>query len=347
MTTQGAGKPGMAFWAIAAVVLVWAVLSVLELPNATYTGYITTPQNVVNDVEAGSPADVAGLQVGDRITSFDGIPVEDTKALNQAPRVVPGTQREIGVERAGQVMTVSLTVGSPTGMNQAVNWLGVLIGLTYLLLPIWARSRSGSAASVMLAWFGICFAFAFMNGPYFSSPTIRNLLGAASLTVIVLGFALLLRFVLAFPFQSPFLAKPAARYWIYGPATFIALMFAYLFLGQPAATSGLNAVVNILVGAFIIGYFGASLFTLISRYRSASAEARSSSGLSLMLWGAVIALVPLVLTSLLAMAAPMVVLPGQQFYFLALILIPIAFSRAVANAGTGTPAAPAVAAGMG
>lgn len=341
MTKQGAGAAGLAYWVVAGIVVIWAVLTVLDMPNTTYTGYSTTAQNVVNNVEAGSPAEAAGLMVGDQITSFDGIPVEDVRALNEAPRVVPGTVRQVGVDRDGQAMTLSVTVGSPAGVNQAVNWIGILIGLIYLLLPFWALSKTGSAASVVLAWFGVCFALAFLPGPYISSPMLRNLVGAVFLTAILLGFAMLLRFVLTFPSESPFLSKPAAKLWIFGPAVFIALMFAYLFIGQPAATAGLNTVVNILIGAFIIGYFGASLFVLIGRYRSASPEARASSGLSLVLWGAVIALVPLLLTSILNLVTPMTVLPGQQFYFLTLAVIPIAFSLAVANSSGSASAAPA------
>jgi hypothetical protein len=57
------------------VVLVWAVLSVLELPNATYTGYSSTPQNVAFDACDPGPPRRGFRRVGflGRSRSFAGL----------------------------------------------------------------------------------------------------------------------------------------------------------------------------------------------------------------------------------------------------------------------------------
>lgn len=64
----------------------------------------------VVEVVPGSPAEAAGLQVGDRVTSVDGQPVSSTEslvALVRAGRV--GEEMELTILRGGQEMTVPVT----------------------------------------------------------------------------------------------------------------------------------------------------------------------------------------------------------------------------------------------
>jgi hypothetical protein len=327
--TRAKGAGGTVYLVAVAAVLVWGVLGIIDMPNSGYTGYTTTAQNVVSQVDPGSPAEAGGVMVGDRVTSVNGIAIEDTRARNRAPRLVPGSPRELGLDRAGQPVSVSLTASAAPGGERALAWSAIVLGLLFLGLPLWARSKSGTRASGILAWFGVCFGLSFLPGPWLSSVTLRSLAGAVTLTAIVIGFALLLHFILAFPRESPFLSKRSAKLWIFGPAGVVALMFIFVILTEAAETSGLNAIINLIVVALIVGYFGASLFVLLRQYRSATPAERRSTGLSLMLWGAAAAMVPLVLLVLLELVAPLLVVPGQDFYFLLLGLIPIAFSLAV------------------
>jgi serine protease Do len=99
---------------------------------------------LVRSVEAGSPAERGGVEVGDIITRFDGRPIERSSDL---PRLVggtrPGTQVSVQVWRKGSTRDLNLTVaelepdrsarasgrGTP-GENQergAANVLGVTV----------------------------------------------------------------------------------------------------------------------------------------------------------------------------------------------------------------------------
>lgn len=328
MTKQGSGGSRIAYLVAIAVVFVWGILGVADMSNATYTGYTTTPQNVVNQVEPGSPADQAGFMVDDEIVSIAGVPVEDSRSMNRLPRVLPGATREIAVNRGGQQISLMLTYAGQPGSQRVISWIGIIIGFLFLFMPFLA-SRSGSAAGQRLGWAGVCFGLAFLPGPYVSSVGLRNLVGTITLTVIVLGFAALLRFVLSYPTDRLADAKSSTKLLLWGPAVLIALLFAYLFLAEPDSTSGLNSFVNLLVGLFVIGYFGGALVVLIRTYMAASPEAKSSTGLSLMFWGAIIGMLPVIVSSIMNLLAPMLVLPGQQYWFIALGLIPITFSLAV------------------
>jgi serine protease Do len=66
---------------------------------------------LVNSVEKGSPADKAGVEATDIITSFDGKPVESSSDL---PRIVgstrPGSSSSLEVWRKGQTRKLNITV---------------------------------------------------------------------------------------------------------------------------------------------------------------------------------------------------------------------------------------------
>jgi regulator of sigma E protease len=63
---------------------------------------------VLGQVVAGSPAERAGLQPGDRVLSADGAPVGDWEALVNAVRSHPGTPVSLLVERRGQAQAVRI-----------------------------------------------------------------------------------------------------------------------------------------------------------------------------------------------------------------------------------------------
>src|SRR3954462_7400723 len=76
----------------------------MNLPN--------TRGALVSTVDAGSPADKAGLEQGDVITQFNGKDVADNNQLrNAVANTLPGTRVAIGVLRNGHTETLSATVG--------------------------------------------------------------------------------------------------------------------------------------------------------------------------------------------------------------------------------------------
>jgi putative serine protease PepD len=74
---------------------------------------------VVLQVEGGSPADVAGLQQGDVITTFGGKAVTSADQLAAAIQAdKPGTIVKIGLYRGQAQMTVAATLGSTSDASQ-------------------------------------------------------------------------------------------------------------------------------------------------------------------------------------------------------------------------------------
>lgn len=86
-------------------------------------------QPTVTSVIPGSPAEIAGVQVGDRVLSIDGIPSSDSKAIAERLRQEQSIGRPVPVQisRAGQALTLNpvpvKACGYPAGlqMDQVVN----------------------------------------------------------------------------------------------------------------------------------------------------------------------------------------------------------------------------------
>jgi hypothetical protein len=78
---------------VGALFVVWGIVGLFDMANVPYHGYLTDPTNTVIRVDEGSPADAAGLAVGDRIASINGVSVEDTPALTRMPRAAWWSRR--------------------------------------------------------------------------------------------------------------------------------------------------------------------------------------------------------------------------------------------------------------
>jgi S1-C subfamily serine protease len=94
------------------------------IPGHGGPGFANHPA-VIGEVVTGSPAEEAGLQVGDVVTALDGEPVESY--LQLAERIgaySPGDTVALTIERDGESQTVSATLGEhPDDANLA--YLGV------------------------------------------------------------------------------------------------------------------------------------------------------------------------------------------------------------------------------
>ena len=67
---------------------------------------------MVQEVVAGSPAEAAGVQVGDVITAVDGTPIDANHRLaDVVSQYQPGDRVKLKVWRAGNVKSVTATLG--------------------------------------------------------------------------------------------------------------------------------------------------------------------------------------------------------------------------------------------
>lgn len=321
---------------IGGLFIIWGILGLIDARNVPYAGYLTDPSNSVIRVDDGSPAEAAGLSIGDRVMSIDGVSIEDTPALTRMPRARIGETRTLVVESAEGAVEgtreVAITYAGQPGKNVALTWAAFVIGLCFIGFGLLAYMKAPGRSSLLLAVTGLCLGVAFLGGPYIESYALRTIVGTVQLVIAVLGFATLLHCLLEFPRVKKVLAKNYMVKVIYAPAVVLVLFLLWLIIFEPAGTSTLNNVVNALVSIFIAGYFGLALVALLHSFVTATAAERSQFGLNLLLVGLLIGLVPLTVAALVGTFAPSVLLPGSDFFFLSMVFIPITLAMAIMKA---------------
>jgi serine protease Do len=95
----------------------WLGVSIQPLTEgmAQSFGYSSTEGALVGDVIKGGPAEQAGLEQGDIITSFDGTKVKDlTQFRNLVAAAEPGTKAELEVFRDGKTKTITVKLAERT-----------------------------------------------------------------------------------------------------------------------------------------------------------------------------------------------------------------------------------------
>lgn len=331
--------------ALALLVIVWGAAGTMDMGNVSYSGLTTDPTFTVIQVQAGSPIEAAGMQRGDVIRSIGGIAMEDVSARTERGRPSIGETRTFVVDRGGQEMSLDVQYASLPGTQSMVGYLATLIGLAFLGLGIWAYRKAPNASTRLLAWLGVAFGLAFVANPYFSSATIRVWVGAITTAVVFMGFAILLDFLIRAGKDDAYSEAPITSRMVYVPAGLVAAMLAGISIFQPAATSGLNRAVSAITGLFVVGYFGYAMVQVVRNYTQADEATRESRALGMMLFGVMLGLLPVTLTSLVGLVSPQTVIPTGQYWFLTLAAIPVTFAlAAVRGSESAMVAAPAGAA---
>jgi len=96
-------------WVAAAGPLANFILAIVILTALYLQVGHTTITPLVGAVTPGGPAAVAGLKSGDLITSIDGTAINDFQQLHETIPMSGGSTLALGIRRAGQDMTLSVT----------------------------------------------------------------------------------------------------------------------------------------------------------------------------------------------------------------------------------------------
>ncbi|KPJ95409.1 MAG: hypothetical protein AMS18_02960 [Gemmatimonas sp. SG8_17] len=313
---------------VAVVLMVWGALGALDIRHQTYTGYVTDGNNTITRVTDGSPADVAGLETGDYIRSIGGIAVEDLRAAVQRSRPEINEVRKFEVERDGRTMSFDLAYAGLPMSTALVRYGVVLVGFLFLVCGAWAFLKVPTKRTMLLSVLGIAFSAGLTAGPYFTSATVRTAVGDVILLMIIVGFAVLTHFLLVFPKTKRTLEQRKMTWAVYSPAAVVGCLSVWFLVAQPTATSAVNIFFRALFALFVVVYFGTSLIALIHSYVRADARDRVTTGLNLLLVGAVVGLGPSLVLSLVGLIAPHVVVPGAQFLPLGIGVLPVALALA-------------------
>lgn len=116
-------------WVITAGSVMHVIIALaIIVPVYFYAGQVRSTDTVrLVRIVADSPADKAGLEVGDIVRTVDGTEVHSAKAFRTIlQNTPPGTALALGIERDGAVQTVSATlVQNPDFPDEARGFLGI------------------------------------------------------------------------------------------------------------------------------------------------------------------------------------------------------------------------------
>lgn len=316
---------------LALLVGAWGILGYFDLANQTQAGFVTNGNNTVTQVYRGGPARAAGLRPGDHITHSDGVPLEDAAGIARQARKKAGEVQRLTLASNGQTKELLITYGPLPERELRLAHAAMIVGLCFLLLPLLAFLRQPIEATRVLAVMGIGLSLAFMNGPYIAEYSMRALTVAITSLFVLFGVAALLQFLLVFPQRRSWLLRPYGKKLLYLPAFVLWLLLAWRVLFTPAASPALNVLTSTLAGVITGSYFLLSLFQVLRNYSRTDQAQRRALKINSMLLGTVVALVPVTIAQLVAAFSPQSVLPGQDYYFITLALIPLSWARSASS----------------
>ncbi|HZS10095.1 MAG TPA: PDZ domain-containing protein [Blastocatellia bacterium] len=330
--TQNYARYKILFSILALAVLLWGAMGALDIGNITYIGYDTSPDNVVTLVRPGSPAEQAGLRVGDVVTKVDGIPIYDVAGFYSRERPAIGSSGTLTVRRDGAERTLNFKYGAQPTTDMIVNsGFGTLTGLAFLILGVMVYLRNPTRLSITLCALSLMFAALFLPRPYVASPTSRQIVNAFFSVMVGVLLAVMLDYCLHYPRAKKVITeRPWLRQAIYIFAPALGLLFASINLLTPQIGARRGMVLSIGSALVYGGYILLAVVAVIHSYVKASAGERRETGLNLMMLGMVIGFGPLLVSILMHTLIPhMGELPTERFWPATVIAIPIGLALAL------------------
>lgn len=305
---------------LALAVLVGSALTArfyLSLPDVSFSFGLG---DVVGYVQAGGPADQAGVEVGDRVLTIGGV-----SPFAGELYVRPGqTTLQLTTSRAGRTVDLEIAPISPAGRDSTASLSYLLTALAFWVIAVMVLVYKPHGAQVqLLALQMLLVAF-----------TIPILLladygwGWASLltntTILILGL-LIVYYHTLFPERVEFRGKGVLLAALTCAGALLLVAFGWVRLGHHGEWS--TPVVTAVRAFFVLCLFLGVALLARSYWRTASRAGRRQ--IQVVILGMVLALLPLVIFILLPQIVPGLPYVVIEPAFLALVFIPAGYLYAI------------------
>lgn len=296
-----------------------------------YTDALYEPDYVIRHAEAGSVLAEAGFQPGDSVIAVEGRPVEELGMVSRWPRDLlrrPGESLHMAAVRDGTLVEGRVVYRERPGAVLRNRLVLTLVAMSFLWLGVHGLFTSASSHAARLAVVGLAAGLA-MPGPYLGSFTgLRDHLQVAG---EILFLALLLHFLLLFP-KAKRLSRSRSVGLIYLPWLVLLGCLAVELATHPRLYHAFGG----FIGGLFLAYGAAALVTLLLTAATTSLREWGPAGVGILLAGWAVGLVP----NLVALAGWMLGFrtPGQEWFPLFLVAIPVSMAWAVRREASGSAA---------
>lgn len=310
--------------AVTVLLTVWGVFGFIESRGRGWGGYVYSPEYIVEGIEPGGAAEAAGLEAGDRVVSIEGTPAEELPLYSRWPRSLhraPGEILHIEVERAGERMPVEI-VYADRGLNRLALGVGV-IGLVFMLCGLWSLFAAGTTHARALSRTGLACGLALIAAGGPSLGTWDGVLSHISFASGVLWSILMMRFFITFPLPKRIAGSRTATSITYGALLVFVACLVVELARHPVYYHTFGPFGSLLVMIYSTLALAALIHTIIRTPRAVLKD----TGMNFILAGLIAGVVPAVV-GFIGFALRLVI-PGSNYYPLALVLLPVSMALAV------------------
>lgn len=296
---------------------VTAAVAYLSLPNL---GLAFGSGDMVAGVEPDGPAERAGIRVGDRITTINGVsPLAGESYVDHGQEVVPVT-----VQREGQTLALEIVPVAPIPGELVGPVAFLLTGLTFWIMAVVVLALKPHDAAAQMLVVGLLLAA--LGSPVLLLADVGPGWASMLMTAIILVLGpLVVHYHTVFPERIEHRWKGAMLAALYLGGVVLFLVFFWARLNQRLEWS--TPVLSTAKGFFAVCLLVASWLLSRTVRRSASRDTRRQGGLILL--GLALGLFPLILFILLPQIVPN--LPYVTIWpaLLALAFIPASYLYAI------------------
>lgn len=133
---------------------------------------------VLGEIQAGGPADRAGLRKGDKVLSVDGVAVADAPQLRERIRqTAPGTVMHWQIDRDGRAMTLEVRPRQVDDGGRAVGRIDAYLGRPFEMVKVRLGPVDGLARGVRRVWDTAVLSLRMMGRMVVGQASLRNLSG--------------------------------------------------------------------------------------------------------------------------------------------------------------------------
>jgi len=337
---RGLGSKVLA--ALSPLLFLYALLSFLTLDRAPDFGMRQRLFHVVS-VQPGGPAHRAGIAVGDRIVSQNGIPTEDTmRLLEEYGRIRPGDPVDYRVERGGEILSLT-TVARHIPRTERLRIVArTAVAVAFLLIGLLVYGNRTDRVGTLYYLVGVCFAVILIQPPHTGSVALQLAIKSLRDASLLFLAPLFLHFFLRFPYRKkrPRWILPLRRFGPFGFPLYVfslAVLIPSIVLDIRAFTAGTlhpsaMMILQIVIAFYLFACFLGGIAVFFHSYAK-TRDPATRRKLRGVLVGTSVGLLPMALFNIVRQALPEMDLSLSPFLILLTLLLPLSFAHAIVRHG--------------